>query len=118
MNAPHSDPRSAPGQGPYSRRRRAIAYDGSISRAGPGKIEKACATKLSDKLTQKCAGVDLNIAFAKGECVAEAGIGQAALRACLDRLVECRVRLALNDADNLGRDCDEFDDGAVNGSCR
>jgi hypothetical protein len=33
------------------------------------------------------------------------------------RVVECQVCLGLNAADDLVRDCDAFDDGAVNGTC-
>jgi hypothetical protein len=31
--------------------------------------------------------------------------------------IECRVCLALDEADDLGADCDRFDDGMANGSC-
>ena len=41
----------------------------------------------------------------------------ADLAACLDERVECRVCLTLNEADELNRDCDLFDDGAANASC-
>ena len=41
----------------------------------------------------------------------------AQLAACLDALVKCQVCLALNQANALNRDCDDFDDGVVNGSC-
>ena len=44
-------------------------------------------------------------------------MGTAELRACLDRLVECEVCLALNQVDEISRDCDELDDGMLNGSC-
>ena len=39
------------------------------------------------------------------------------LARCMHKLVECRVCRALNDADGLFRDCDELDDGQLNGSC-
>ena len=34
-----------------------------------------------------------------------------------DRIVECQVCVMLNQIDLLERDCDDFDDGAPNGSC-
>jgi hypothetical protein len=40
-----------------------------------------------------------------------------AAHACLDRAVECRACLAVNQADGLARDCDLFDDGQDNTSC-
>jgi len=76
-----------------------------------GKITKACETKLLDTIGKKCSA-DLG---------AFPGCGTPAtaqeLRECVDVLVECQVCLALNQADNLSRDCDEFDDGLDNGSC-
>jgi cysteine-rich repeat protein len=75
------------------------------------KIQKACVTKLAGKISSKCAGVPHGIAF-PGACVIAPD-----LRACLDVLVECRVCLALNNADALARDCDLFDDGQANDSC-
>ncbi len=40
------------------------------------------------------------------------------LATCLDRIVECQACLALNQAEALDRDCDWFDDGIANASCR
>jgi cysteine-rich repeat protein len=77
-----------------------------------GKIPKFCNTKLAEKINEGCAGVDTVVAFPPCNT---ADRGQ--LRTCLDELVECQVCLALNAADDLVRDCDAFDDGAVNGSC-
>ncbi|MFQ5514581.1 MAG: hypothetical protein ACE5FG_09075 [Myxococcota bacterium] len=39
------------------------------------------------------------------------------LHDCLEAGVECAVCTALNRADRLNRNCDEFDDGLANGSC-
>ncbi len=78
------------------------------------KIDKTCNTKLADKLSKKCTGVIIADAF-PGECSDSANLLE--LRSCLDRLVECRVCLALNAADALDRDCDDFDDAMPNGSC-
>ncbi len=79
-----------------------------------GKIEKDCVTKLADKVGKSCAGLDYATLF-PGECSGEATL--ADLETCLEQRVECRVCLALNQADNLDRSCDEFDDGLFNGSC-
>ena len=77
-----------------------------------GKVTKACETKLDGTITSKCGG--LNLAALFPGC----GTGDpGALGDCLDRLVECRVCKALNAADALSRDCDDFDDGLTNASC-
>jgi pimeloyl-ACP methyl ester carboxylesterase len=76
-----------------------------------GKIAKACDTKLKDKISKKCAG---NLDVFSG-CGAQATAED--LRDCLDAFVECGVCTALNEVDNLSRDCDAFDDGQLNGSC-
>ena len=83
-----------------------------------GRIARACDPvdgKVKTTIQQKCVllGVsDLSAAFAG--CDTD---DAAQLAACLDALVKCRVCLALNQANALDRDCDEFDDGVVNGSC-
>ena len=78
-----------------------------------GKIAKACVAKLGNGTNNsKCQQVALSLAFP--------GCGTddpGALAICLDRIVECQVCLALNEADTLARDCDDFDDGMANGSC-
>jgi hypothetical protein len=80
-----------------------------------GKIEKSCRTKLAEKVASRCGGtLDLGEAF-PGLCAG--AVNPAELAACVDQRVECHVCLALNAADQLGRDCDQFDDGAINGSC-
>ena len=79
-----------------------------------GKIAKACQTKLKAKLDSKCAET-LDLFPGCNEPSAPSNTQE--LADCLDRLVECRVCLGLNAADNLGRNCDQFDDGAFNGSC-
>ena len=80
-----------------------------------GKIQKACQEKLVDKLQKKCSN-DLD-AF-PGCNDPNAPASAAELGACLDRLVECRACLALNDVDGLERNCDLFDDGLTNNSCQ
>jgi cysteine-rich repeat protein len=79
-----------------------------------GKIRAACLTKLGEKIDQQCSGLNYTALFA-GDCSGEATLDDFEL--CIDRLVECQVCLALNEADALNRNCDGFDDGAVNGSC-
>ena len=79
-----------------------------------GKIDKACNTKLLGKLDKACTGLDLTALF-PGDCSGAADT--TALKDCLDRLVECAVCTALNQADGLNRDCDLFDDGTANDSC-
>ncbi len=79
-----------------------------------GKIDKACNTKLLGKLDKACTGLDLATLF-PGDCSGAADT--TALKDCLDRLVECAVCTALNQADGLNRDCDQFDDGTANDSC-
>jgi cysteine-rich repeat protein len=76
------------------------------------KIPKFCNTKLAEKINDDCVGVDTVFAFPPCNT---GDRGQ--LRTCLDELVKCQVCLGVNAADDLVRDCDEFDDGAVNGSC-
>ena len=76
------------------------------------KIKKACEIKLLDSINKKCS--------APWDAFEGCGTPATAedLRECVDVLVECQVCLALNQADNLSRDCDEFDDGDTgNGSC-
>jgi streptogramin lyase len=92
---------------------RCMGYDSN------NKIKKACETGLGKAITEKCpsGSVQLSDAFGGGACAAEAATGASELGTCLERLIECQVCLALNEADALSRDCDEFDDAAVNGSC-
>ena len=76
-------------------------------------IAKACdpvSGTIRKKIDKKCAGkgVDLSDAFAG--CDTD-DPGELAI--CLDQIVKCRVCLALNEADALGRDCDDFDDEVV-----
>ncbi len=57
--------------------------------------------------------MDLSTAFPG--CATE---NAAELAICLDEVVECRVCLAVNQADDLSVDCELFDDGLVNASCQ
>ncbi len=75
------------------------------------KVTKACESNLDATIRSKCGRLDLAALFP--------GCGtpdRGALSDCLDRLVECRVCKALNAADALSRDCDDFDDGLTNAS--
>jgi|GEM_PF-1143923 len=86
-----------------------------------GKIAKACdpvTGKIRSTIDKKCGGVEFPGAFP--ELVAIPGCGTedpATLATCLDQIVECHTCLALNQADDLARDCDLLDDGMANRSC-
>jgi DNA-binding beta-propeller fold protein YncE len=82
-----------------------------MGRDPKGKITKACDTKLSDKISQSCAG-NLDVFPACGVPGSPED-----LRECLDRLVRCEVCRGLNAVDDLERDCDTFDDDMANASC-
>jgi hypothetical protein len=73
------------------------------------KIERKCGKGLGSTLGKKCAGLDTDALFppCAGQDLAQ----------CLDVKIECEVCKALNALDGLSRDCDEFDDGVLNGSC-
>jgi cysteine-rich repeat protein len=74
--------------------------------------------RIRSTIEEKCDGVDFASAFPglvlRSGCSTSLAGGVAW---CLDDIVNCRFCKALNEADALARDCDEFDDGAVNGSC-
>lgn len=74
-----------------------------------GKIAKKCVAGLDKTISKKCAvsNVDALIPGCAGQ----------SLQPCLDQKVECEVCKALNALDGLARNCDEFDDGSINGSC-
>ncbi len=68
----------------------------------------AAATTLREtafSLPHFCGDTDAEFARENGREIAK------------DRLVECEVCQALNQADGLNRDCDLFDDGLSNSSC-
>jgi hypothetical protein len=107
----------------FSKCKKAGLKDGSIKRAADlqlcmgldpkQKIQKACVTKLGGTVSKKCPG-SVDLAAAVPGC----NTGDPGeLGACVDRLVECQVCLALNEADRLDRDCDLFDDTLDNDSC-
>ena len=77
-----------------------------------GKIAKTCGTKLLDKISGKCAALDLAETFP--------GFGSGGvpeLRDFVDATVECEFCRLVNATDGLSHDCDLFDDGLPNGSC-
>ncbi len=98
---------------------------GSIAADSKGKILKK-ADKIAKDVFKKCANaksgpVDMSAAF-PGDCAGEDASGGETLAAnafaqCVDRHVECRVCLMINQMDNLNVDCDLFDDGVANSSC-
>jgi cysteine-rich repeat protein len=78
------------------------------------RASKACDAKLGKKLRYECEGLDIPSLF-PGECSSAQDLTE--LKDCLARLTECYVCQELNQADGLKRDCDELDNGAVDGSC-
>lgn len=75
-----------------------------------GKIAKAKG-RVSTALARRCTGVDLSNSF-PGAC------GDADNPStCLAARADCRTCLLLSDANDLGIDCDELDDGETNLSC-
>lgn len=85
---------------------------GGIAADAKGKIGKT-VSKLGADITKKCTGVTVATAF-PGAC---SGSSLANLNTCIDQRAECRVCLAINDADGLNVNCDLFDNGAADGSC-
>jgi hypothetical protein len=80
-----------------------------------GKIARACDPQgggIRKAIGTRCFASNLAAAF-PGCGTSELG----ELAECLDEIVECRACRALNEADGLARDCDELDDGQLNGSC-
>ena len=80
-----------------------------------GRVARICGPgsgELRSVIGWPCGDTDLSDAFAG--CGTDSAGG---LADCLNGFVNCRVCQALNQADVLNRDCDEFDDGLVNGSC-
>ena len=69
-----------------------------------------CNQKMLDTINKKCP--NLNV-FPGCPDPADA----AALKLCIDYMIECEVCRYLNAVDGLNRDCDLFDDGVANGSC-
>jgi cysteine-rich repeat protein len=78
-----------------------------------GLIDKQCEAKLSSTLTKSCFGQNLDAVF-PGECTGS-GTG---LASCLVERIDCRLCQQLNAMNGLSRDCDLFDDGSANDSCR
>ncbi len=90
-----------------------------------GKIAKAC--NLLDEVSPGKFKVD-KVRKAISKCEGDAialdqafpGCGTtdaSALHACVDSRLACEMCRFLNDADDLAMACDQFDDGALNGSC-
>ena len=86
-----------------------------------GKVATSCdpvTGSLAKAPAKSCGGVDLAAVFPgcdDGGAMGPLAAGDVA--ACADRIVACRVCLALDSADALGADCDALDDGTANGSC-
>jgi len=86
---------------------------GSIAADTKGKIAKRL-TKLNTDIVNKCDQYGQTATAFPGDCAPMTG---APFGACVDAQVECRLCNALNPIDNLGVDCDLFDDGVANLSC-
>ena len=78
-----------------------------------GLIDKQCEAKLASTVAKSCFGQNLDTVF-PGECTG-AGSG---LAGCLVDRIDCRLCQQLNEINGLSRDCDLFDDGTANDSCR
>jgi len=78
-----------------------------------GKIAKACNDKLSKEITG-CDEDGVDLAAAVPGCGTDSTSGTFA---CVESRIDCEMCKFLNDADNLARNCDLFDDGSANGSC-
>jgi hypothetical protein len=80
--------------------------------ADPKLAKDKASAKLADTITNHCS---IPVPFQYGDCSALTG---TSLYQCLARTVRCRSCLAVNLADNLGYDCDAFDDlMSGNSSC-
>jgi hypothetical protein len=75
-----------------------------------GKVAKVLV-KLPEKLVKPCTGTPQGTAV-PGECA-----GAPDLASCLEILSRCRTCGTFAAADDLPRDCDQYDDAAANGSC-
>jgi cysteine-rich repeat protein len=94
----------------------AAALEACIGQDPRGKIAKTCTnpTKgIGKAIDKKCVGKDTGQVFL-GVC---AGEPLDQVDECIEKVVECRVCILINQADALAKDCDLFDDGAANGSC-
>lgn len=79
-----------------------------------GKLAKQCEAKIASVLTKKCFGQNLDQLF-PGECK---GSDAAAFPGCVVDRIDCRLCQQLNEFNGLSRDCDLYDDGLANDSCR
>jgi hypothetical protein len=86
---------------------------GSIAADTKGKIQKAI-DGLAATIVKSCDMPGVTAGAFPGACTGQTG---GALGACIDRQVECRVCQMINEMDGLFVNCDQFDDGLVNGTC-
>jgi hypothetical protein len=82
----------------------------AVTADASGKIG-AAQSKVADAFSAKCVDAT-QAAVIPGDCA-----GAADPVACIAGVSRCRTCQAFNEADNLVRGCDQFDDGAINGSC-
>jgi cysteine-rich repeat protein len=79
-----------------------------------GSLARQCEAKIASVLEKKCFGQNLANVF-PGAC---ATAGAAGFPGCAVEQIDCRLCQQLNEFNGLARDCDLFDDGAANDSCR
>jgi hypothetical protein len=82
----------------------------AVTADASGKIG-AAQSKLADAFSAACAD-STQASVIPGDCA-----GAVDPVACIAAVSRCRTCQAFNEADNLVRGCDQFDDGAINGSC-
>ncbi len=75
-----------------------------------GKVAKVLV-KLPEKLAKPCVGTPQAVAV-PGDCASAPD-----LSGCLAMVARCRNCATFTAADDLARDCDQYDDAAANGSC-
>ena len=73
-----------------------------------GKIAKKC--DLSGEVSRKCPNLNVFPGCASP------GSGTA-LSSCIDDHIQCELCKALNIIDGFSRNCDQFDNGVIDGSC-
>lgn len=82
--------------------------------ASQSKTDAVCGSKLTSFMNDSCPGVPIAATF-PGPCHT-AGTA-ASFAQCVIRRLNCRLCQQMNTSEQLGKDCDTFDDNTSNGSC-